>query len=48
MKALNAAQIKKVNGGTWIRVRLNASAARRTCGEGKVKSVDKDGFTCKD
>ena len=28
-------------------VRMNADAAVRQCGEGRVKSVDLDGFACK-
>jgi hypothetical protein len=47
MKKIEDKYLTEVKGGGWFSVWMNSRTAKKTCGEGNVKSVTSDGFTCK-
>jgi hypothetical protein len=48
MLTISVKKAEEVKGGGWFSVWMNSRTAKKTCGEGNVKSVTSDGFTCKD
>lgn len=47
MRTLTLKEEGNVQGAGWFTVWMNSRSARKTCGEGNVKTVTNEGFECK-